>query len=386
MNNEYLNYAATERQKECVEAVIEHDTYAQAANALGINVRTLERTVQRVKQQAARKGYSPEHDMTRPAPDGFTVKGTSTLYDAEGNVSNQWVKTQQSHDRQKQLMEEAVRAMAEEIPREAPVSYIPQAPNNDLLNLYTISDYHFGMLAWHEETGADWDTRIAEDMLVNWFAASMDSAPQADVAVLAELGDGCHYDSFDSITPTNRHLLDSDTRFPHMVRVMIRAFRRVVQMLLQKYPRVHIIMAEGNHDPASSVWMREWFAALYENEPRVTVDTSPDPFYAYEWGDTSLFWHHGHLVKQQGLDQVFASKFRELFGCTKYSYGHSGHLHHKHIRESRLMTLIQHPTLAAKDSHASRHGYESERGAAVDTYHKKHGKIGEVTLKPEMVL
>jgi hypothetical protein len=47
------------------------------------------------------------------------------------------------------------------------------------------------------------------------------------------------------------------------------------------------------------------------------------------------------------------------------------------------MMLIQHSALPAKDSHASRHGYDSERSASVDTYCAEHGKVGEIMLKPE---
>ena len=49
-------------------------------------------------------------------------------------------------------------------------------------------------------------------------------------------------------------------------------------MLLQKHERVVLIMAEGNHDMASSAWLREVFSTFYESEPRITVDTSPYPY------------------------------------------------------------------------------------------------------------
>jgi hypothetical protein len=56
-------------------------------------------------------------------------------------------------------------------------------------------------------------------------------------------------------------------------------------MLLAKHKNVHVILAEGNHDMASSVWLRTMFKALYENEPRITVDDSALPYYAHEFGN-----------------------------------------------------------------------------------------------------
>jgi hypothetical protein len=40
----------------------------------------------------------------------------------------------------------------------------------DLLNLYVLTDAHFGKLAWGEETGSDYDLKIAEQMYLDWFS------------------------------------------------------------------------------------------------------------------------------------------------------------------------------------------------------------------------
>src|SRR5690606_16242563 len=128
----------------------------------------------------------------------------------------------------------------------------------------------------------------------------------AETAVLAQIGDLLHWDGFESVTPTNRHILDGDSRFPKMVRAAIRVLRRVIRNLLAKHKRVHVIMADANHDPASEVWLREMFAAFYEDEPRLTVDQSCGSYYAYRHGDVSLFIHHGHRRKISDVDAVFA--------------------------------------------------------------------------------
>jgi hypothetical protein len=166
---------------------------------------------------------------------------------------------------------------------------------------------------------------------------------------------------------------------------VIRVMRRVIDMLAQRYEQVHVIYAEGNHDLATSAYMREWLAAHYEDDERVSVDTSPDPYYCVEHGNTSLYFHHGHLTKMAQIEQAFISKFRPVYGRTEFSYGHVGHLHHKVAQESALMVVEQHETLAAHDAYASRHGYSAQRSAQIITYHKDHGEVGRVRLTPEMV-
>jgi hypothetical protein len=55
--------------------------------------------------------------------------------------------------------------------------------------------------------------------------------------------------------------------------------RQIIQMLLEKYKRVHVKWCDANHDPTSAAWMREFLVALYSNEPRVSIDNSPDTYY-----------------------------------------------------------------------------------------------------------
>jgi hypothetical protein len=144
-------------------------------------------------------------------------------------------------------------------------------------------------------------------------------------------------------------------------------------------------MATGNHDIASAAWLREMMAALYADEPRVEVDTTPDIYYCVEHGNTSLFYHHGHKRNVKNVDSTFVGKFREVYGRTKYHYGHIGHRHHEVSVESNLMIVEQHPTLAASDAHSSGMGFTTKRNAKAITYHRHFGKCAEVTICPEMI-
>ena len=85
----------------------------------------------------------------------------------------------------------------------------------------------------------------------------MYKSPDSENAIFAQIGDFLHWDGLDAVTPASKHVLDADTRFTKLVRVAIRVIKRVIKMLLTKYKKVTVIMAEGNHDPASSVWLRE---------------------------------------------------------------------------------------------------------------------------------
>lgn len=368
--------------QDLMSAIKSSKTLKIAAKALGLSLRTLERRAADLRV----RGFSPEHDMTHPAPEGFALKGTSTLYDDHGKIKQQWVKTDRDAQAVYKMLSAAFEGFTSEIPKTPPVKRPIKQLEEDLANCYVITDYHFGMLSWGEETGADWDIKIAEDLLVAWFKVAIEQSPDAKVGIFGQLGDFLHWDGMDAVTPASKHLLDADTRFQKLVRAAIRAIRRIIAMLLEKHEEVHVLMAEGNHDPASSIWLREWCAAMYENDPRVTVDVSPDPYYCYEHGDTAIFFHHGHKRRPTNIDSVFVAKFREVFGRTKHAFAHMGHMHHIHVKETELMVIEQHRTLAAPDAYASRGGWMSGRDAKVITYSKKHGEAGRVTIPVSRVL
>lgn len=380
---ELIPFAASARQREVLNAVIEHGSNTKGAAALGMARRTVDRVMMRIKDQAARRGYSPEHGLEHPTAPGQRLKGTSTLY-KDGVKVIQWVKTTPDQEKLDEMQKAAIEALCEDIPR---VSAIP-APNvamPSLCNVYTLTDSHVGMLAWHKEGGADWDLKIAEETLVGCFAASMKAAPTSETCVIAELGDWMHYDGLTAVTPTSGHPLDADGRFGKMVKVAVRVLRRVVDMALAKHRKVILVIAEGNHDMASSVWMRAVFGAVYENEPRLEIIDSELPYYTYQHGETMLAWHHGHLQKNSQLPLMLAAQFPKVWGGTTKRYCHTGHRHHVEEKEYSGMTVVQHPTLAARDAYAARGGWIAERQVTAITYSNKYGEVARNTVTPEML-
>lgn len=382
--DEVIKSIATEKQLQIIDAYNKYGSFQKAADSLGLHKSTIQSALNGVRKRAGKLGYSPEHGLTHPVPEPFMVKGYSTLYDADGNLKAQWVKTSVDNDKYQQMMLEAVEALKDEIPRVSMVSP-PPLGNENLLNCYVITDYHLGMLSWSEETGDDWDIAIAEKMLVKWFAQAIHQSPDAKTAIFAQLSDFLHFDGMDAVTPASKHLLDVDTRFAKLVRSAIRILRTVIDMLLQKHEIVHIKMLDANHDPVSQIWLREWFSVFYENEPRVSVDKSPNPYNAYEFGKTALFFHHGHKKNVSNVSQVFAAQFREMFGRTKYAYAHLGHLHSIDVKENNLMIVEQHRTLAAPDAYAARGGWLSGRDAKVITYSKEFGEVSRLTINSDMI-
>lgn len=380
-----LKAFANERQAQYIDAVNEHGSQRAAARALSTPQSCISKQLSHVVAAAARKGYSPAHAMTRPVPDTHNADRVSTLYDADGKVKVQWVIATLDAQKAKIARDAAYAAMAEEMPRIPPTALEPGLQNDELLNLFTLTDTHIGALSWAKETGADWDLHIAETTLVGCFDHMVRAAPAARVAFVNQLGDFMHYDGMTAVTPLHGNILDADGRFSKMVATAIRVLRRVVALALESHEVVVLLVAEGNHDPAASVWLRQMFAALYENEPRITIIDSELPYYAYQHGKTMLAFHHGHLKKVENMPLLFAAQFPAIWGATTKRYAHAGHRHHTDEKEHSGMSVFQHPTLAARDAYAARGGWISERQVAALTYHKQFGEVARNTVTPDML-
>lgn len=376
---------ATETQQKYLRAINEHRSLRAASRALGVNYGTVNNALKAVKRKAAIFGYSPEHDLTRPVAPGQRLRGASSLYKrGEPEPVLQWVKTAADHDQAEAIMRAAVEALKDDIPR-LPALEGPSFTEAELLTLYTLTDYHVGMRAWGAECGEDWDLDIAERVLLGAFERLVAGSPRSRVGVVAELGDWMHFDSLQAVTPTSGHVLDADSRLSKVVGVATKLLRRVIDMALLRHEIVVVVIAEGNHDMASAVWLRHIVRLLYEREPRVQLIDSELPYYVHQHGRVMLGWHHGHLKKRDSLPGLFAARFAKIWGDTDHRYIHCGHMHHMDEREHAGVFVVQHPTLAAADAYSARSGYVSEQSATAVTYHARYGRVYTNTVNPKML-
>lgn len=369
-----LKEFATERQAFWIDEINKHGSARKAAAANDMARTTLDKAINSVKKKAAARGYAPEHDMTHIVPDAFTVAGTSTLYDADGNQKLQWVKTKQGA----QTFEEIQNAIREGLLGDIPESRIVEAPervNSDLMTVYPMGDPHIGMYAWAAEAGEDFDCEIAETQLIEATRRLVDCSPPSEFALIVNLGDFFHSDTLDNRTRRSGNALDVDTRMSKVWEIGIRAMRECIDAAKAKHQLVTVRNEIGNHDDHTSIMLSLALREHYRNDERVHIDTSPAKFFYLKFGQCLIGTTHGDTVRLPQLAGVMACDQPEHWGQTKHRYWYTGHFHSSKVEEYPGVLVEQFRTLAAKDAWTAGAGYRAGRDMRCIVLHKDHGEI-----------
>lgn len=351
-----------------------------AAHALGVTPRALGGRIARMRARGHDIPNSPYDgvpfsDTTyyAPPPKGFNVKGVSTLHGPDGEVKAQWVKTAVGEKSPEQWTEHVRDALAAVEP--LPKVPSPPAGRKDLLTVYPIGDHHVAMYAWGEETGADYDLKIAEQLLVGAVTHLVECAPTSDTAMIVNVGDFFHVDNLRNETSRSHNALDVDTRYQAMIRAGVRMLRAVVELALTKHRRVRIVNACGNHDDIGAMWLSLALSLFYENNPRVEVELKPGKFHYYRHGKVLIGVTHGDSVKLERLQGVMSADRSQDWGETRHRYWLTGHIHQRKVLEDAGVMIESFRTLAARDAWASAAGYRSGRDMTAIVFHAEHGEV-----------
>lgn len=408
-----LRQFATDKQWESYVAYCEEGSGEAAARKISVDPGTLRKRVKVVQEKALRAGFAPQgfkisrvttqydadgevlnsavqvKTAANPEdvvslPDPKKIIKTSTLYAGDGSVTQQWVLEKPEDTQREALWRAFAEGLAGDLKRADPTRP-PSHTVDNLATIYAVGDHHLGQLSWGAETGGDnYDLKISEDLLGNATSYLVASAPPSKQGVVMFLGDFTHTDGYAPMTPHGGHLLDADVRFPKIAAAAARAMRNAIDTALTKHHDVHVIVTAGNHDPVSTIWLRIALAAVYENEPRVTIDGSPSKFHYWEWGKNLLGATHGDRLKIDNLPAIMANDQPEAWGRTAYRLWLTGHVHHDKVKDLVGAKVESVRVLAPNDAYAAKGGYRTPRDMKAIILHREFGETGRLIAPAPM--
>ena len=167
----------------------------------------------------------------------------------------------------------------------------------------------------------DFNVEIAERDLKAALAISIENAPDAQTAMLVNLGDGLHTNTNQPYTASGNHILDATGQMTETVRAFARSMRFGIDTLLAKHEKVIVINLRGNHDDFSATMFNLLLQAYYENDPRVDVLDNEQKNINFKWGKVFLSFLHGDKMNTQKWVNMIARDFAKMWGETLFRYG-----------------------------------------------------------------
>ena len=364
--------------KQTVEAYEKHGFNQNAtARSLGIARSTLQVRL----SLATAKGIGSTLSQ-RPLPEGSALQGTTTLYDAAGSPRLQWVKARV--ETVEQTIAGIKGAFADWDLAKKPTPKHPQNSSNGI-TLYPIADLHFGMYAWKEETGDDYDTDIAQHSLLDNLSTLVGRSPKTETAIILNLGDFFHSDNDEQKTRHSGVKLDVDTRYARVLREGVQLMLDATALAKKRHRYVMVKNIPGNHDPYGSLALTTAMAAYFADDPDVIVDTEAAPIWTHLYHQTLLVAMHGDMAKPQELPGIAAARWPELWGEAKWRYGYTGHIHQRRVLKADAferggMEVEVLRTIAPKDAWSTQMGHTARRSLVSITHSGTYGEVSRQTV------
>src|SRR5688500_908615 len=94
------------------------------------------------------EGRAPLHGG---APEGYLMRGRSTLYNKRGEIIAEWVKTAKDKEDEYQAIMEAIKGIADDWVKPKAIQKPKGFLADDLLTVIPLGDPHIGAFSWAEE-------------------------------------------------------------------------------------------------------------------------------------------------------------------------------------------------------------------------------------------
>ncbi|AFF28161.1 gp163 [Sphingomonas phage PAU] len=249
----------------------------------------------------------------------------------------------------------------------------------------SIFDLHLGKLADFDETGEEYNYKIA----IERFNNAIDDLIQKTISFNPER----------ILFPVGNDLFNSDKAFPYSQTTagtpqhddlrwqkMFVLGRQLISNAITKLSviaPVDVVTVFSNHDHERVFYLGDVLEAVFSNNERVTVDNSPKGRKYYQWGKCMIGLAHGHNEAVDRLPLLMAQEQPKMWAETYYREWLLGHLHHKkkYMTEQTkdyngvIVTFLS--SLSATDAwHYSKAFSGSIKSAEAFVYDKIHGHVG----------
>lgn len=216
-------------------------------------------------------------------------------------------------------------------------------------------DVHFAKLAHSEESGENYDYKIARQRLID---ATQEYITRLQGIKLEKIIFAIGNDYFNSEfngTTTAGTAQDNDSRYYKMFEKGIETLIEIIDMLSELAP-VHVPLVQGNHDYYTSYSAARVLDAWYRNDENVTIDSAPTTRKYIKFGN-DLFGFTHNADERDRIYNLMQIEEPKLWGETLYRTWFTGHKHSEDVVEKGGVIIRQAPSVCSSDAWHKRMGY-----------------------------
>ena len=290
-------------------------------------------------------------------------------------------KTDEIHARK--AVDDILADLRKHSPKVARIKY-PKAPEN-LIYEIDFPDLHFGRLAWAEESGKDYDVKIARKTVQKALARLLSYADKFKISkVLLPVGNDWFNVDNKHDTTVNGTPQQEDTRWAKTFRLGRQLACEMIETCMQIAP-VSVLIIPGNHDEQRSFYMGDSLDCYFRNNQNVEVDNKANKRKYKLYGTNLIGFTHGDYENVDQLPSIMATEVPLLWGKSKVREWHIAHIHKKKSLELRIdeklgVTIRVQRSLAPADTWTHDHGFVgSVKAAEGFLWHPSEGLVAQFT-------
>lgn len=250
-------------------------------------------------------------------------------------------------------------------------------------------DLHWGKLAWAEETGDNYDTKIAKTRFFDAIDKLLARASSFNIErIVFPIGND--FFNSDYSHPYSRTTAgtpqEEDLRWQKTFREGRKLLFEGIERLRQFAP-VDVVVVPGNHDFERSFYLGDSLEGWYSHVQDVTVNNDASTRKYYKYGECLIGYTHGDNEKVADLPMLMAVEKSKEWAETKYREFHLGHFHSKKeikyqsTKETAGVVLRWMRSLSGTDSWHAKKGYKGAiQSAEAFVWKKDEGIVGNFAV------
>ena len=258
--------------------------------------------------------------------------------------------------------------------------------------LYEVSlpDIHFGLLSWGEESGENYDIKLARQAVEDVLGKLLAFTSQYPIGrILLPIGnDFFNSDNLQNMTAHGTPMSE-DVRWQKTFRMGREMAVNMIDRCSQIAP-VDVLIIPGNHDTQRAFFLGEALSCWYAKSSNVSIDNAPNSRKYYTFGTNLIGFAHGYDEKLDRLPLLMAVEKPDLWANSVYREWHTGHTHHKRdvdymADEGTGIVVRVLRSLVAASAWTFNKGYVKPlRAGEAFLWHPQNGLIGQFTAIPEI--